>query len=72
VLPTYAVYGTGQITAAGVETAKEAWRLRLGHLFEDAPIAFRPQNGGDYPDRQVLGSQVAVGQSGLPAHIATR
>jgi NAD(P)H dehydrogenase (quinone) len=70
VLPTFAVYGTGGITAEGVAAAKESWRLRLERLFEDAPIAFRPQNGGDYPDRHVLASHVAVGQSGLPAHVA--
>jgi NAD(P)H dehydrogenase (quinone) len=44
--------------------------LRLERLFEDAPIPFRHQNGGDYPDGHVLGSHVAVGQSGLPAHLA--
>jgi NAD(P)H dehydrogenase (quinone) len=70
VLPTNAVYGTGRITAEGVAAAKETWRLRLERLFEDAPIPFRPQNGGDYPDKHVLASHVAVGQSGLPAHVA--
>jgi NAD(P)H dehydrogenase (quinone) len=70
VLPTFAVYGTGGIAAEGVAAAKESWRLRLERLFEDTPIAFRPQNGGDYPDRHVLASHVAVGQSGLPAHVA--
>lgn len=69
VLPTHAVYGTGHITAEGVAAAKAAWRSRLEHLFEDAPIPFRSQNGGDYPDGHVLASHVAVGQSGLPAHV---
>jgi NAD(P)H dehydrogenase (quinone) len=70
VLPTYAVYGTGHITAESVAAAKAAWLLRLERLFEDEPIPFRTQNGGDYPDGHVLASHVAVGQSGLPAHIA--
>jgi len=70
VLPTHAVYGTARITAEGVAAAKEIWRLRLERLFEDAPIPFRSQNGGDYPDRHVLTRHVAVGQSGLLAHIA--
>jgi NAD(P)H dehydrogenase (quinone) len=70
VLPTYAVYGTGRITAEGVTAAKATWRLRLERLFEDAPIPFRPQNGGDYPDGHVLASHAAVGESGLPAHVA--
>jgi NAD(P)H dehydrogenase (quinone) len=70
VLPTHAVYGTGQIDAEGVAAAKAAWRLRLEGLFEDAPIPFRPQNEGDYPDGRILGSHVAVGQNGLLAHVA--
>jgi NAD(P)H dehydrogenase (quinone) len=68
VLPTYAVYGTGNIDADEVAAAAMAWRLRLQRLFHDAPIPFRPQNGGDYPDGHVLATHVAVGQSGLPAH----
>lgn len=70
VLPTHAVYGTGQITADGVDAAKAAWRLRLENLFVDEPIPFRRQNGGDYPDRHVLADHVAVGKTGLLAHIA--
>jgi NAD(P)H dehydrogenase (quinone) len=70
VLPTYAVYGTGSITAAGVDAAKQAWRSRVENLFQDAPIPFRRQNGGDYADDHVLGDGVAVGQTGLTAHIS--
>ncbi|WP_114974118.1 NAD(P)H-dependent oxidoreductase [Rhodoferax ferrireducens] len=70
VLPTYAVYGAAGITAEGVAAAKDAWRSRLEGLFEDAPIPFRRQNGGDYPDGHVLARHVAVGQSGLLAHVA--
>ena len=36
---------------------------------EDGPIAFRPQNGGDYTDAYELAIHVAEGQSGLLAHI---
>jgi len=42
----------------------------LKRLFEDAPIPFRPQNDGDYPDGHILGSHVALGQNGLLAHVA--
>lgn len=70
VLPTYAVYGTGGISAEEVVAAKEAWRARLRRLFEEAPIAFRRQNDGDYPDHHVLAPHVAPGQIGLAAHIA--
>jgi NAD(P)H dehydrogenase (quinone) len=69
VLPTFAVYGAAGIDADGIKDATLAWRDRLERLFEDAPIAFRPQNGGDYPDRHVLASHVAPGQTGLMAHI---
>jgi NAD(P)H dehydrogenase (quinone) len=70
VLPTFAVYGTGNLTAAGAASAKEAWRNRLEALFEDAPIPFRPQNGGDYTRTNQLKPQVAAGQTGMLAHIA--
>lgn len=70
VLPTYAVHGTSHISAEGVEMAKAGWRTRLAHLFGDAPITFRPQNGGDYPDRHGLADTVAPGTSGIRAHIA--
>ena len=71
VLPTFAVYGSGRIDAAGMAEAAAAWRDRVERLFEDEPIAFRPQNGGDYPDRHVLADHVAPGQTGLMAHVAT-
>ncbi|SDE92134.1 NAD(P)H dehydrogenase (quinone) [Variovorax sp. CF079] len=70
VLPTHAVYGAVRLGAQDMAAAKAAWRLRLEGLFDDAPIPFRPQNGGDYPDQHVLASHVAVGQSGLLAHVA--
>jgi NAD(P)H dehydrogenase (quinone) len=70
VLPTFAVYDTGRINAEGVAWAEDAWRARLERLFVDAPIAFRAQNGGDYPDRHVLADHVVPGRTGLLAHIA--
>lgn len=70
VLPTFAVYGTGGLTAAGAAAAKEAWRARLQGLFDEAPIAFRPQNGGDYTHTNELKPHVAAGQTGIVAHIA--
>jgi NAD(P)H dehydrogenase (quinone) len=70
VLPTHAIYGSVRVTAARVEEEKLAWRRRLTQLFEEAPIPFRRQNDGDYPDGHVLADHVAAGQSGLLAHIA--
>lgn len=72
VLPTHAVYGTGQIDEEAVAAAMAVWRARLERLFEDAPIPFRRQNGGDYPDRHVLAGDVAVGRTGLLAHVSDR
>jgi len=70
VLPTFAVYGTGRISEDEVAAAEQDWRARVERLFEEAPIPFRPQNGGDYPDGHVLATHVAADQSGLVAHIA--
>lgn len=71
VLPIHAVYGAAHITtAAEVDTVKAAWRARVERLFDDAPIPFRAQNGGDFPDRHTLAEHVAPGKRGLLAHIA--
>lgn len=70
VLPTFAVYGAARLAPADVDAADAAWRRRLAGLFEDAPIPFRMQNGGDYPDGHVLADHVAPGRTGLPAHVA--
>lgn len=70
VLPTFAVYGAGRMDDHRMVEISTAWRNRLARLFDDTPIAFRPQNSGDYPDRHVLADNVAPNQSGLSAHIA--
>lgn len=70
VLPTFAVYETVRIGVKGMAETAGAWRDRVERLFDNAPIAFRPQNGGAYPDRHVLASHVAPDQAGLTAHIA--
>jgi hypothetical protein len=53
---------TRQLVDVSVQT-KASWRLRLQRLFDEAPIPFRPQNGGDYPDGHVLTHDVAVGRT---------
>jgi NAD(P)H dehydrogenase (quinone) len=70
VLPTYTVHGTSHISAEGVEAAKAGLRDRLARLFTDAPIAFRRQSGGDYPDHHGLADTVAPGTTGIRAHIS--
>lgn len=69
VLPTFAVYGTGRIDADGVAAAEKAWKRRLSCLFQDSPIPFRRQNGGDFPDRHVMADHIAPDRTGMLAHI---
>jgi NAD(P)H dehydrogenase (quinone) len=69
VLPTHAVYGAGRLDAAAFERAKADLEARMRGLFSDAPIPYRAQNGGDYPDSHRLADDVAPGVTGLRAHI---
>lgn len=70
VLPTQAVYGAARLTAEDVDRAGAQLASRMRSLFTEQPIAFRPQNSGDYPDGHVLASHVAPGVAGIDAHIA--
>lgn len=69
VLPTYAVHGAGRLDAAGFEQARAGLEARLRGLFDAAPIPYRAQNGGDYPDHHLLADDVAPGATGLRAHV---
>jgi NAD(P)H dehydrogenase (quinone) len=71
VLPTFAAYGASSATPESVAAARQAWHARLEGLFEEAPIPFRAQKGGDYTEDYQLKPHVAPGQTGLLAHIAT-
>lgn len=71
VLPIHAVYGAAHLkTSDQIEAVKAGWQHRVERLFHDAPIPFRSQNGGDFPDRHALRDDVAPGVTGFPAHIA--
>lgn len=70
VLPTFAVYSTVKIDNERISGITEAWRSRVERLFDDEPIAFRHQNGGDYPDRHILASHIVTDQSGIEIHIS--
>ena len=61
VLPTHAVYDANRLAGAELDAAKDAWRQRLLGVFDETPIPFRRQNGGDYPDGHTLDAQVAAG-----------
>jgi NAD(P)H dehydrogenase (quinone) len=69
VLPTFAAYDVHRLDAAGIEHAKASLRARMRRLFDDPPLPYRPQNGGDYPDRHELADDVAPGSTGLRAHL---
>lgn len=69
VVPTFAVYGADQLAAPAVTEALGRYREKLAMLFIETPIAFRPQNGGAYPDRHQLADDVAPGLTGLDAHV---
>jgi NAD(P)H dehydrogenase (quinone) len=44
---------------------------RLDTLFTTEPIAFRPQNGGQYEiPSLILRSDISPGQNGFAAHVA--
>lgn len=70
VLPTFTIHGINHITSDGVAAAKENWKRRVENIFNEKPIAFRTQNGGDY-ERNVLKTSVAVGKLGMDAHISS-
>ncbi|WP_416306373.1 NAD(P)H-dependent oxidoreductase [Neptunicella sp. SCSIO 80796] len=67
-LPTHAVYGTGQLSKTIVEKEIAAWQRRLKHLFDEKPIPFRHQNGGDY-QQNILAKHIAADKEGITAHI---
>ena len=69
VLPTYVVYDAHRLDADGIDQAVAGLRARIRGLFDDVPLPFRPQNGGEYPDRHVLDDAVAPGVAGLRAHL---
>lgn len=72
VLPTFALYGADRVGPAELEEALGRYRAKLEGLFDETPIPFRAQNGGDYLDGHELRSDVAPGMTGLDAHLAHR
>lgn len=67
-LPSFAVHGSNRLPDEQFAAAREAYTLRLHGLFNDAPIPYRSQNGGDYDDNLQLRADVATGATGLAAH----
>ena len=71
VLPPFVIYRADSMDAERYAQATAALGARLRGLFTDAPIAFRPQNGGDYeiPSMLLKPGLEEPGQSGLRLHV---
>jgi NAD(P)H dehydrogenase (quinone) len=71
VLPPFVVYRTDKVDEAAYGQITEELGGRLDALWATAPIAFRPQNAGDYEiPALILRPEVAPGRSGFAAHVA--
>ena len=71
VLPPYVVYRTGKVDDAAYARITDELGDRLDALWTTTPIAFRPQNAGDYEiPALTLRPDVASGRTGFAAHIA--
>lgn len=70
VLPPFVTYSADRMDAAGFAVAAEALRERMRGLATDDPIAYRPQNGGDYhiPSME-LRDGLGAGASGFGLHV---
>jgi NAD(P)H dehydrogenase (quinone) len=69
VLPPFVVYRTSRVDEARFDTIRDELGRRLDTLATATPIAFRPQNGGDYDIPQLtLRDDVAPGLTGFAAH----
>ncbi|WP_028228409.1 NAD(P)H-dependent oxidoreductase [Paraburkholderia ferrariae] len=71
VLPPYVVHRTSRMDETRFETIRRELGERLDSLQETKPIAFRPQNAGDYEiPALTLREEVAPGRVGFAAHVA--
>jgi NAD(P)H dehydrogenase (quinone) len=68
VVPPVVLYETNKVGPEAVETMAEAYIRRLLEIATLEPIAFRPQNAGDYDDLQVLKPEHGAGLSGHALH----
>ncbi len=70
VLPPFLVHRTGRTDEARFAALRDTLAQRLDSLATTAPIAFRPQNGGDYEiPALTLRPEVASGVTGFAAHV---
>jgi len=71
VLPPFVTYRTDRLDEAGFEPVAAALRERMRTLSTTAPIAYRPQNGGDYliPSMQLRPGLGDPNAGGLALHV---
>ncbi|MFC8878091.1 NAD(P)H-dependent oxidoreductase [Streptomyces ardesiacus] len=74
VLPPFVLHGADRLGEDGFEDAARAWRERLLSLETTEPIAFRPQNHGDYeiPSLRLKQGLEEPGRSGFGLHVRGR
>ncbi|MEH2513093.1 NAD(P)H dehydrogenase (quinone) [Nitrobacteraceae bacterium AZCC 1564] len=68
VVPPAVFYEVNKATANAVESMAQAYIRRLLDIAATEPIAFRPQNGGDYDELQVLKPEHGNGHAGHTLH----
>jgi len=70
VLPPFVIYNTHKLDSDRYSQICHELGQRLDNFWNTAPIAFRPQNGGEYIIPELaLKPEFAPGQSGFSAHI---
>lgn len=71
VMPPFVVYRTGSMDDARFARICNELGHRLDTLFSDDPIAFRPQNNGDYDiPALTLRADILPGKTGLAVHVS--
>ncbi|NDZ73196.1 NAD(P)H-dependent oxidoreductase [Streptomyces sp. SID10362] len=71
VLPPFVLHGADRLTEGGFEDAAKEWKERLLSLETTEPIAFRPQNFGDYdiPSLRLKEGLETPGRQGFGLHV---
>ncbi|MFD7643094.1 NAD(P)H-dependent oxidoreductase [Kitasatospora sp. NPDC059795] len=71
VLPPFVLYGADRLTDEAYPGIAEAWKRRLLTLESTEPIAFRPQNFGDYelPSLLLKEGLEPAGRQGFGLHV---
>jgi NAD(P)H dehydrogenase (quinone) len=72
VVPPTIFYEVGHASAEAIESMTQTYIERLLNIQSVDPIPFRPQNGGDYDDVQVLKPHLDSGVTGHALHQSER